>query len=66
MRERIDWLYRLMAPVLPWCAHTNTTFPQTPRHTRRTYVCCVECGAEFAYDWIHAKRGSRLQNVGAR
>ena len=44
------------------CSHRRTTFPLTP--TRRstghpvaggarfgTYVACLECGKELAYDW---------------
>jgi hypothetical protein len=44
------------------CSHQRTTFPLTP--TRRnagpalsgtqrnsTYVTCLDCGKEFAYDW---------------
>lgn len=39
------------------CAHARITFPMTPvnRKTRRpageTYIVCLECGAEFTYDW---------------
>ena len=41
------------------CAHQRTTFPLTPGRknvalsaTRRnTYVVCLDCGKEFAYDW---------------
>jgi hypothetical protein len=48
------------------CAHERTTFPQTP--TRRcgpraeTYVACLDCGAEFAYDW----RAMQAQRAGQR
>jgi hypothetical protein len=40
------------------CSHQRTTFPLTP--ARRgpktaarsgTYVTCLDCGKEFAYDW---------------
>jgi len=42
------------------CWHTHFSFPQTVRPgTRRsraasvtgTYVVCLNCGKEFAYDW---------------
>ena len=41
------------------CTHQHTTFPLTPgRNTaalsatrRNTYVVCLDCGKEFAYDW---------------
>jgi hypothetical protein len=43
------------------CSHRKTTFPltvqrRTGAHPRRsTYVVCLQCGAEFAYDW-HSRR----------
>ena len=42
------------------CAHKRITFPITikPSHQRAksavptgTYVVCLDCGKEFAYDW---------------
>ena len=44
------------------CSHQRTTFPLTPgrktagytaANTARTntYVVCLDCGKEFAYDW---------------
>lgn len=44
------------------CSHQRTTFPLTPARknaasplsgTQRngTYVTCLDCGREFAYDW---------------
>ncbi len=38
------------------CSHTNTTFPLTPGARKNavrgeTYVVCLDCGREFAYDW---------------
>jgi hypothetical protein len=48
------------------CAHTRTTFPMTPRigsgSGRRggTYVVCLDCGTEFAYDWREMKMGARI------
>jgi hypothetical protein len=42
------------------CSHRRTTFPISPTgefalfkpHTRgSTYVVCLDCGQEFAYDW---------------
>jgi hypothetical protein len=41
------------------CWHKRTTFPQTNRKGQRrsgnaqrgTYVVCLDCGKEFAYDW---------------
>jgi hypothetical protein len=47
------------------CSHERTTFPLT--HTakfgnrqRATYIACLHCGAEFAYDWEHMRVGSPL------
>jgi hypothetical protein len=41
------------------CTHKRTTFPISKRGNRRpsaagrtgTYVACIDCGKEFAYDW---------------
>jgi hypothetical protein len=41
------------------CWHKRTTFPITNRNGHRrsdnaqrgTYVVCLDCGKEFAYDW---------------
>jgi hypothetical protein len=50
------------------CSHRNTTFPQTPmrkssgypatglpRHG--TYVTCLDCGKELAYNWEEMRVG---------
>jgi hypothetical protein len=40
------------------CSHRRTTFPQTPgRRGTRTYVVCLDCGKEFAYDWAAMRIG---------
>jgi len=50
------------------CSHRRTTFPQTPARkggayassaTKRngTYVVCLDCGQEFAYDWTSMRVG---------
>jgi hypothetical protein len=50
--------------VLFGCWHTNYSFPITVRPGSRrsraasltgTYVVCLECGKEFAYDWQEMK-----------
>ncbi len=44
--------------VLFGCSHKNYTFPITMRGGRgapRTYVVCLDCGKEFAYDWKEMK-----------
>ena len=42
------------------CRHSRYSFPRTIRGTARrpqaaaltgTYVACLDCGREFAYDW---------------
>jgi hypothetical protein len=42
------------------CRHPRFSFPMTTRATHRrnkagarlgTYVACLDCGKEFAYDW---------------
>ena len=42
------------------CWHKNISFPQTHKAGKRrsaaavetgTYVVCLDCGQEFAYDW---------------
>jgi hypothetical protein len=45
------------------CKHSRYSFPVTVRGTRRpqaaaltgTYVACLDCGREFAYDWQQMK-----------
>jgi hypothetical protein len=50
------------------CSHQRTTFPITPARrnaglsapaaTRNnTYVVCLDCGKEFAYDWQSMRIG---------
>ena len=55
--------------ILFGCSHKNVSFPITKRPGQRhseaasltgTYVACLDCGKEFAYDWqemkiVHAK-----------
>ncbi len=40
------------------CSHKRITFPITIKEARKrsgnstgTYVVCLDCGGEFAYDW---------------
>jgi len=48
------------------CSHQRTTFPQTPaRKTANhngTYVVCLDCGKEFAYNWDEMRVGVTLPN----
>jgi predicted transcriptional regulator len=50
--------------VLFGCAHKRYTFPITAKSGRNqsaaasvtgTYVVCLDCGKEFAYDWRQMK-----------
>lgn len=50
--------------VLFGCSHKNLSFPITKRRNQRTsaaaavtgtYVVCLDCGKEFAYDWQQMK-----------
>jgi hypothetical protein len=51
------------------CGHQRTTFPITPGHrtggtspaptTSATYVVCLDCGKEFAYDWKAMRVGEQ-------
>ena len=53
------------------CSHQRTTFPLTPARrsggnlpsgTQRnsTYVTCLDCGKEFAYDWKAMRIGQAV------
>jgi hypothetical protein len=50
------------------CSHARTTFPLTPGRrtlapsaTRSgTYVVCLDCGKEFAYDWEGMRIGRQV------
>jgi hypothetical protein len=64
-----------MLRLLQWagvlgCSHARTTFPMTPRGNDSksdrpgTYVVCLDCGREFAYDWKTMSLGEPIK-VGA-
>ena len=53
------------------CSHQRTTFPQTPARKNagytaaaavrtNTYVVCLDCGKEFAYDWDGMRIGRQV------
>ena len=49
------------------CAHRRTTFPQTPGRRNSalgawsgTYVVCLDCGKEFAYNWNEMRVGQQV------
>jgi len=42
------------------CSHQRTTFPLTPGRRNgaaRTYVVCLDCGMELAYNWADMRVG---------
>lgn len=50
--------------VLFGCSHKNRSFPLTRKQGQRrsaaasvtgTYIVCLDCGKEFAYDWQEMK-----------
>ena len=43
-------LNRLLSAIFG-CSHRRTSFPQTPKGAKATYVSCLDCGREFGYDW---------------
>lgn len=53
-----------LVDLLFGCKHTRYSFPVTVRRAKRrppaamltgTYVACLDCGKEFAYDWQQMK-----------
>jgi hypothetical protein len=55
-------MLQLLLDTLLGCSHQHTTFPLTPARKitgnppsnavrNGTYVTCLDCGKEFAYDW---------------
>ncbi len=52
-------MFQTLINQLFGCSHRRTTFPLTPGRksaapsaTRNgTYIVCLDCGREFAYDW---------------
>lgn len=52
------------------CSHKRITFPMTVKPSQRknggasgTYVVCLDCGGEFAYDWKEMKILGRRERV---
>jgi hypothetical protein len=63
----IDMIQSFLNKMLG-CSHHRTTFPQTPARkngvaqapgaTRNgTYIVCLDCGKEFAYNWSEMRMG---------
>jgi hypothetical protein len=64
-------MFQLLFNSLFGCSHQRTTFPLTPGRkiaaynaasaTRSgTYVVCLDCGKEFAYDWDGMRIGRQV------
>ena len=58
------------------CGHQRTTFPITLRRSHAgsagvsgsvgsTYVACLDCGKEFAYDWKSMRIGEPMTGIPA-
>ncbi len=61
-------MFQSILNTLFGCSHSRTTFPLTPGHkntapgaTRSgTYVTCLDCGKEFAYNWEEMRIGKQV------
>jgi len=64
-------MFQSLIDTLFGCSHRRTTFPLTPARrnggpalsgTQRngTYVTCLDCGKEFAYDWKAMRVGEAV------
>jgi hypothetical protein len=67
----MSWLVRLYHRVIPWrpCAHRRTTFPRAGERPGArpgcNYVCCLNCGRKFEYDFHAMKRGAEIRGEAA-
>jgi hypothetical protein len=65
-------MFSSLVEALFGCLHRNYSFPLTTRGKRRTgaatatgtYVVCLDCGKEFAYDWQQMKVLSGARQLG--
>jgi hypothetical protein len=65
-------MFQSLFDTLFGCSHQRTTFPLTPARTAGhshtgaqrsgTYVTCLDCGREFAYDWKAMRIGQPVLN----
>jgi hypothetical protein len=59
-------MFQSVLNTLFGCTHQHTTFPLTPARksvafpaaATRTYVVCLDCGQEFAYNWQEMRVGA--------
>ncbi len=52
-------MIRQLFQLLLGCTHPRTTFPLTGAG-RGTYIVCLDCGKEFAYNWKEMRVGSPI------
>jgi hypothetical protein len=50
------------------CSHRRVTWPITPVRkpgvpSGETYVVCLDCGKQFAYDWDHMRIGELIEKA---
>ena len=66
-------MFQSLFNTLFGCSHQRTTFPLTPARQSAgmplsgaarngTYVTCLDCGTEFAYDWKAMRIGQPVIN----
>jgi hypothetical protein len=63
-------MFQSLIETLFGCSHQRTTFPLTPARRNGspalsgqrngTYVTCLDCGKEFAYDWKAMRVGEAV------
>ncbi len=69
-------MFHAMMNSLFGCGHQKTTFPITPKRSyagplavagsrNGTYVACLDCGKEFAYDWKSMRIGEPMAEPAA-
>jgi hypothetical protein len=68
-------MFDSLANMFFGCSHRNTTFPLTPNRKpggfsaatarHNTYVVCLDCGRELAYDWDEMRVGKPVTVRGA-
>lgn len=70
-------MFQIVFQALFGCSHHNTTFPLTPGQRNAgkavsggarndTYVVCLDCGQEFAYDWKNMRIGAPVHHHAPR
>ncbi len=65
-------MFRFLYAFFFGCFHTHTTFPMTvTTHSsqdgeahQRTYVACLQCGEELAYNWQKMRVEGRSRILG--